>query len=66
MSIKERFYDTKWYYDNHSKTVKMKNRLILDAVYYIEDLEAQVRDLEAQVRDLKLTVEDADEEDWWC
>ncbi|MCS4486356.1 hypothetical protein [Staphylococcus americanisciuri] len=55
MSAKERFYDTKWLFENHFKDDETKDMLIRDALDYIEGLEAQVRDLE-------ITIEAMDEE----
>lgn len=66
MSIKERFYDTLWFYDNHSKDDETKNTLIRDSFYYIEDLEAQVMNLEAQVMDLEIEVDFMKGEVPWC
>ncbi|WP_179294227.1 hypothetical protein [Staphylococcus delphini] len=45
MKSNERYYDTKWRYDNHFNDDETKETLIDDAGVYIEELEKELEHL---------------------
>ncbi|WP_181897854.1 hypothetical protein [Staphylococcus felis] len=51
MTHEERYYDTKWRYDNHFKDDEMKGELINDSYHYIQDLESRVYELESELEE---------------